>query len=125
VVDAAAHPAASHYTHALQLGVEIVHTLAQPSSPEKLDRLDRLVAEREVEIAGAGEALGAAGAPEGLLPVLQALLDQQQAIEGEGTAALDALKREAQGTHSSRASLQGVQRLLDTSSRSRLFDVRG
>jgi hypothetical protein len=106
------------------LGEEILRELTPPLTPAKLDRLERLLTERETEIALAGQFLNTAGALAELITLLRQLLPQQQRIEGAGKIVLATLARESQGAGESRATMQGVQRLLNTRSRSRLLDVR-
>ncbi|MBY6275653.1 MAG: hypothetical protein CWE10_05425 [Symbiobacterium thermophilum] len=111
------------YREALALGEELLRVLQQPPTEEGLARVEQLVEARGRAMQEA-QSLLAQGAERQFREDLEALLRQQQALEGQMRRWMDALRTALGEAGAARASAAGARRMMGTRPAARWLDER-
>lgn len=102
---------------ALAAGQHLVALAVQPLTPERMERVEALLEQREAAIQASLQALGGQPVPGDASEILQALIHQQQTLETEFATVLQDLRQRAEQRSATRGSLASFQRLIRPSAR--------
>lgn len=109
------------YQQAHQLGEDLLRVLQDAPGDAAFERISQMVSERDRAVSAAVE-LFRPGDEVALASELQALVQQQKALEAEMQQLLEALQRSFREADRIKATVQSARRLMDPSRRGRLVN---
>jgi len=109
------------YQQAHQLGEDLLRVLRGAPGDAAFERISQIVSERDRAVSVAVE-LFRPGDEVALASELQALVQQQKALEAEMQRLLEALQRSFREADRIKATVQSARRLMDSSRRGRLVN---